>query len=311
VTRLSYPEDIYRYGQVRDVEQDGRFAVGNVSMIDSGYLNAGLWNGGDLSFSLLPRFDNQVETGVFATSHAGRLLGGAATPSLDGDPIRVKEAVYWRDRDGIITNTQSGKDYEQRRLIGADGKSTIDGSIATITDSGYAAGQWEDIAGPDTIRAFIYHVDWPTPRLIDEWLLNEFGVTLPCDISLGDSSPRRVDMHDDGERLWIAGGSCVVGVPHSTINGDGPGSETSEGDSIDCNGDGDVTQADLLCATENSISQILNAGQIVPGDIDLDGQVTFGDFLVLSTNFGNDDLVEPTRTAILILMESSASGTFS
>ena len=56
---------------------------------------------------------------------------------------------------------------------------------------------------------------------------------------------------------------------------------------LDCNLDGVVTDADLLCGTRTgTIDPLLRELGIVKGDIDLDGSVAFPDFLTLSANFG-------------------------
>ena len=55
---------------------------------------------------------------------------------------------------------------------------------------------------------------------------------------------------------------------------------------LDCNADGSVNAADVACADSASISEILAAANFLAGDLDLDGEVAFNDFLVLSGNFG-------------------------
>lgn len=56
---------------------------------------------------------------------------------------------------------------------------------------------------------------------------------------------------------------------------------------LDCNGDGAVDNGDIACATADTIGDTLAAAGAVPGDIDLNGEVAFADFLTLSANFGN------------------------
>ena len=59
----------------------------------------------------------------------------------------------------------------------------------------------------------------------------------------------------------------------------------------DCNGDGVVDIQDVACAclsTEFALEDILAATGLVQGDVDGDGSVAFSDFLVLSTNFGQE-----------------------
>ena len=57
---------------------------------------------------------------------------------------------------------------------------------------------------------------------------------------------------------------------------------------LDCNGDGVVDAGDLSCGcnNESGIDGLLAALNLVKGDLDLDGEVAFGDFLILSGNFG-------------------------
>lgn len=57
---------------------------------------------------------------------------------------------------------------------------------------------------------------------------------------------------------------------------------------LDCNGDGVVDAGDLSCGcnNESGIDGLLAALNLIKGDLDLDGEVAFGDFLILSGNFG-------------------------
>ena len=61
-------------------------------------------------------------------------------------------------------------------------------------------------------------------------------------------------------------------------------------DPLDCNGDGVVDAGDVACATGDTLGDTLAAAGILPGDLNLDGEVAFPDFLILSANFGNADL---------------------
>lgn len=57
----------------------------------------------------------------------------------------------------------------------------------------------------------------------------------------------------------------------------------------DCNQDGIVDALDLSCVCGESfaaVEDILSAANLLSGDLDLDGDVGFADFLTLSTNFG-------------------------
>lgn len=56
----------------------------------------------------------------------------------------------------------------------------------------------------------------------------------------------------------------------------------------DCNGDGVVDQQDLDCACAAGLSEVLGVLEVPRGDLDLDGSVQFGDFLILSRNFGTE-----------------------
>ncbi len=56
----------------------------------------------------------------------------------------------------------------------------------------------------------------------------------------------------------------------------------------DCNGDGAITTDDLSCATNDGLADTLSGLGILPGDFDGNKKVEFADFLVLSSNFGQD-----------------------
>lgn len=56
----------------------------------------------------------------------------------------------------------------------------------------------------------------------------------------------------------------------------------------DCDGDGELTAADLSCQTADTIGESLEALGILAGDLDGDGEVAFADFLTLSSNFGQE-----------------------
>ena len=59
----------------------------------------------------------------------------------------------------------------------------------------------------------------------------------------------------------------------------------------DCNGDGAVNAADLTCVGDIAERDIVLAAiPTLPGDLDGNGDVSFPDFLVLSTNFNQDGL---------------------
>ena len=58
----------------------------------------------------------------------------------------------------------------------------------------------------------------------------------------------------------------------------------------DCNADGNLDAADLGCVSDlASRDAALASLGTVPGDIDGDGEVGFADFLILSSNFGNEE----------------------
>lgn len=57
-------------------------------------------------------------------------------------------------------------------------------------------------------------------------------------------------------------------------------------DPLDCSADGIVDKDDVACATVETISQTLDSLDIIAGDLDLNGQVEFADFLKLADNFG-------------------------
>jgi hypothetical protein len=56
----------------------------------------------------------------------------------------------------------------------------------------------------------------------------------------------------------------------------------------DCNGDGVVDGSDLDCACSAGLDTVLNQLDSLAGDFDLNGQVEFADFLVLSRSFGEE-----------------------
>ena len=58
-------------------------------------------------------------------------------------------------------------------------------------------------------------------------------------------------------------------------------------DPLDCNTDGAVDGGDVACATADTLDATLGEAGFLQGDLNLDGAVTFPDFLVLSSNFGS------------------------
>ena len=58
-------------------------------------------------------------------------------------------------------------------------------------------------------------------------------------------------------------------------------------DPLDCNTDGAVDGGDVACATADTLDATLGEAGFLLGDLNLDGAVTFPDFLVLSSNFGS------------------------
>ena len=60
------------------------------------------------------------------------------------------------------------------------------------------------------------------------------------------------------------------------------------GDPNDCNGDGVVDIEDTLCATSDTIGDILAAANLLQGDADGNGMVDFTDFVALADNFGQE-----------------------
>ena len=70
------------------------------------------------------------------------------------------------------------------------------------------------------------------------------------------------------DNLIVTGGSTVI-------------------DPLDCNGDGSVDGLDVACATGATVSDTLTAAGFLGGDLNLDGEVNFPDFLILSNNFGD------------------------
>jgi len=64
-------------------------------------------------------------------------------------------------------------------------------------------------------------------------------------------------------------------------------SVSAPADPLDCNGDGSVDAMDVACATGATLGDTLSAAGFLGGDLNLDGEVNFPDFLILSTNFGD------------------------
>jgi hypothetical protein len=60
------------------------------------------------------------------------------------------------------------------------------------------------------------------------------------------------------------------------------------GDPNDCNNDGAVDINDTLCATVDALGDILTAANLIQGDADGNGEVAFGDFVILADHFGQD-----------------------
>lgn len=83
-------------------------------------------------------------------------------------------------------------------------------------------------------------------------------------------------------------------------------------DPNDCNMDGVVDIEDTLCATSDTIGDILAAANLIQGDADGNSKVEFADFLTLSGNFGkpgnykegNFDLVGGIEFADFLILSS-------
>ena len=59
-------------------------------------------------------------------------------------------------------------------------------------------------------------------------------------------------------------------------------------DPLDCNTDGAVDGGDVACATADTLGATLDEAGLLAGDLNLDGDVGFPDFLILSDNFGDE-----------------------
>ena len=105
------------------------------------------------------------------------------------------------------------------------------------------------------------------------------------DLAIQDSDS---DGFTNGEELGDPDGD---GVANRTVNISNPGlADDSPVAAVgDCNLDTTLNADDLSCISDiPARDAVLEALNTLPGDLDGNGQVEFGDFLVLSANFGTD-----------------------
>lgn len=140
--------------------------------------------------------------------------------------------------------------------------------------------------------------------------------------NLGNDNPETGDLTVGSiGRYDIANGEFIDTFIEGSAEGFQPTSMLLLGrTNLDCNGDGIVDQQDVECACNGGVvlSELLSAIGSTVGDLDLDGQVAFSDFLVLSSNFdrvgsyqqGDLDCDGHIRFAdFLVLAEAFGDGT--
>ena len=138
--------------------------------------NATLWQGGNQEFLETPE---GVSSAAADISPNGEYIGGAVTFFEDLALFEfVDQAAVWFN--GELT-----------RLEDADGN-IFQGVVRGVSDNGFAVGHSSDG------RGFIWHESFGGVRLFDEWLLTEFGITVPTPVAVV------WDVYFDGSHLNFA-----------------------------------------------------------------------------------------------------------
>ena len=154
----------------------------------------------------LPREVGDTATIVNDVSADGTILGTQRTV-LTFDPNTgefnsVTHAGYYNDLDGVTSEDQLATDYE-RILLTMDDGSLFEGVTTAVTnlEHGWIGGNTMDD------QAWLMNIHSMTsPILAKEYLLSEFGMTLPND-------PKGVrDLHvtDEGQLLTLFEGSTFL-----------------------------------------------------------------------------------------------------
>lgn len=99
----------------------------------------------------------------------------------------------------------------------------------------------------------------------------------------GDGKTYRLDIFDSYLGGWGWIGIDTVQIPDASFTA------ISAPEIFDCNGDGVTDAGDLSCvASVADRDTVLGELGTLPGDLDGNGDVGFPDFLILSSNFGNE-----------------------
>ncbi|HRX79417.1 MAG TPA: hypothetical protein P5307_10180, partial [Pirellulaceae bacterium] len=160
--------------------------------------NATLWQGENQEFLETPE---GVSSAAADISPNGEYVGGAVA----FEDLTLFESV---DQAAVWFNG------ELTRLEDADGN-IFQGVVRGVSDNGYAVGHSADG------RGFIWHESFGGVRLFDEWLLTEFGITVPTPVTVV------WDVYFDGSHLnfAVSGLNALIRTTLPSSNGPAPEGE--------------------------------------------------------------------------------------
>lgn len=183
---------------------DGSLIVGYTSNPPpQGGLVPSFWSGGALSALATQGMD-----GIARDISPNGLYVGGSTNFFDMNTFHtINQATLWVDDDLAIAADQTASDYRMVLLTDELGN-PFDGEVYAVSDNGYAVGKSNPYK-PFGQKGFIWHESFAGVRLFDEWLLAEYGITLPTpSIAIND-------VFFDGLNLSFAvlGSAYFVTVP--------------------------------------------------------------------------------------------------
>ena len=189
--------------QIHGVSMSTQVAVGNGNVLGDDSEQAAIFTD---RRQFLPRDIGDTETDADDISSDGSLIGTTRT-ILTFDPNTlefnsVTHAGYYKDLDGVTSEDQLAMDYE-RILLTMDDGSLFEGVTTAVTnlEHGWIGGNTMDD------EAWLMNIHTMTsPILAKDYLLSEFGMTLPND-------PKGVrDLHvtDEGQLLTLFEGSTFL-----------------------------------------------------------------------------------------------------
>ncbi len=181
------------------VSADGSLIVGFISTAENN--EASFWANNEITF-----LSNQGMSGNARDISPNGLYIGGSTNFFDTFDT-ITQATVWVDSDLEVAANQTANDYQMLLLTDAAGN-PFDGEVYAVSNNGYAVGKSNPYQ-PYGQQGFIWHSSFPGVRLFDEWLLAEYGITLPTP-SLAIN-----DVFFDGVNLNFAvqGSSYFVSVP--------------------------------------------------------------------------------------------------